>query len=298
MAKRTAHLHIGLPHSGGERLDAALQEHADVLRERGVLVPSTSTDEMFRAAVELRREHKAWGLRRKDVEGVWAGICRRAHKGRGDVVVGHPLLAGATPAEIDLLVDRLAGFAIHVVVTVGVPDARLSAFPDDHDLVDVLRRWSAVVSSPSRVHVVACDVDAPADAWAAFGRVLGVDTTDLELPGAVAGEVDVHALRLIAEGTASLASADELAAIADEWAKVVADEGYDVHGDLAGLVAATRSATDGQPGELTVAALGDALSDTLAEVTRLRARTVELERDNARLVKKRRKLKDRLAELG
>ena len=52
-------------------------------------VPARSTDEMFHAAVEMRRDHASWGLRRRDVEGAWAGVCRRALKDRGPVVVGH-----------------------------------------------------------------------------------------------------------------------------------------------------------------------------------------------------------------
>ena len=295
MAKRAAYLHIGLPHSGGERIDAALQEHAGALAPSGVLVPSRSVDEMFRAAVELRREHKAWGLRRKDVEGVWSGVCRRTTKGHDDVLVGHHLLAGSTEAEIDLLVDRLSGFAVHVVVTVAAPDARLSAFPDDHDLADVLRRWDRVVSSSDRMHVVVCDRTDPSAAWAEIGRVVGFDAAPLPLPAALVDRVDTAALRVIAESSASLAHADDLVAVVEEWAKLVADRGYDVRGDLIGLVAAASTAAVESP-DLGAAALGEALSDTLAEVTRLRARTRELERDNAKLAKKKRKLKDLLAQ--
>jgi hypothetical protein len=293
MAKRTAFLHIGLPHAGGDRIDAALHQHADALAGSGVAVPAKSVDESFRAAVEIRRDHKAWGLRRKDVEGVWSGICRRAYKSKDTVVMGHSLLAGATEAEIDLLVDRLPGFTIHVVVTVAAPDARLSAFPDDHDLADVLRRWDRAVCTPDRMHLVVCDPGAPVPAWEAFGQVVGFEAAGLELPTPLLGEVDTGALRLIAEGTSSLSTQDDLVAVAEEWAKVVADAGYDVRGDLTALVAGVGSAHESDDA-LRLAVLSEALSDSLAEVTRLRARTRDLERENDKLSKKKRKLKQRL----
>ena len=73
-------------------LTAALEQHRDTLSDVGVTAPAKSADEAFRAAVELRREHRAWGLRRKDVEGTWSAICRLALKQRHTVVVGHELL--------------------------------------------------------------------------------------------------------------------------------------------------------------------------------------------------------------
>jgi hypothetical protein len=296
MAKRTAHLHLGLPHSGGERLDAALHDHAAALAEAGVLVPSRSVDETFRAAVELRRDHKAWGLRRKDVEGVWAGICRRADKGSGDVVVGHHLMAGATDPEIDLLVHGLAGFSLHLVVTVAAPDARLTAFPDDHDLAAVLGRWERVVTSPDRVHVVVCDVADPVPAWTALGDLVGFPAAGLEVPAPRVGEVDTHALRLLAEGTSSLATHEDLEQVVAAWVALVAERGYDVRGDLGTLAQRTREAGEGDDSAAATSALGEALSDSLAEITRLRARARELERDNARLTSKKRKLKQRLSD--
>jgi hypothetical protein len=48
--------------------------------------------EMFNAAVEMRRDHRDWGLRRKDVEGSWAHLCRRAIKNKDTVVFSHHLL--------------------------------------------------------------------------------------------------------------------------------------------------------------------------------------------------------------
>lgn len=303
MAKRIAHVYVGLPHSGADLALAALEQHADALADAGVRQPAKSSDEMFRAAVEVRRDHRSWGLRRKDVEGVWSGICRRAFKGKDTsaVLVGHDLLAGASLDEIALLVDGLAGFAVHVTVTASAPDARVSLFPDDQDLADVLERWGSAVSSPDRIHVVVTDPADPGATWAALGRILGVDTSPLLLPSSLplgAGP-DVGALRLVAEASGSLASYDELVAIGEEWAQVVADRGYDVHGDLGLLVPAHQvrelGDVDAAPDD-RISVLTSALSESLAEVSRLRERTRELEERNTKLEKKRSKLKRKLAD--
>ena len=172
MAKKQAYLIVGLPHSGVPALSAALEEHREALAAQGVRVPAKSADETFRAAVELRREHRAWGLRRKDVEGTWAGICRRLHKHPEPAVLGHELLAGAGPREIALLVDGLGGRDLHVVVLAGAPDARVAVLPDELDLESVLSRWSGAVASPDRVHVV---VGGAAAAWTTLAGLLGVD---------------------------------------------------------------------------------------------------------------------------
>lgn len=201
MAKQKSFLLVGLPHAGVPLLTEALEQHRDALVERGVRSPAKSADEAFRAAVELRREHKAWGLRRRDVEGAWVGICRRALKHKDTVVVGHELLAGATRDEIALLVDGLARTQIHVVVLAGAPDGRLGLFPDELDLSGVLARWHLAVSSPDRVHVVVTDPADPVVAWRALGALVGFDADRLPLPepATVVTAADAASLRLIAE---------------------------------------------------------------------------------------------------
>src|SRR5690349_16959169 len=121
--KRKAFIHVGLPGGPGDFLEIALRKHAHPLAALGVRNPAGSADEMFRAAVEIMREHKAWGYERREVEGVWSGICRRGHKGRDTLVVTQPTLAGATSPQIELLFDGLTGFERHVVVTAAAPDA-------------------------------------------------------------------------------------------------------------------------------------------------------------------------------
>jgi len=298
MARQRAFLHIGLPHSGGDLLDAALRRHVGTLvddRGRSVRLPARSEMEMFNAAVEIRREHRAWGLRRKDVEGSWSGLCRRAIKNKDTVVFSHHLLAGCTPDEIALLVDQLPGCAVHVVLTVGPPDPRLALFPDEYDLTSVLDRWSSAVRGPDRVHVVAVDPGRPEEAWHALGSVIGVDTRPLALPSAPVPATDPAALRLLAESAGDLATYDDLASVPEEWAKVVADHGYDVRGDLPALAA--HAPAEGSRTQHQLDTVAEALSETVAEVVRLRTRAAELEQRNAKLERKRLTLKRKLARL-
>ena len=284
MTKPKSFLLVGLPHTGVPLLTAALELHRDALAELGVTAPARSADEAFRAAVELRREHRAWGLRRKDVEGTWSAICRRALKARRTTVVtGHELLAGATPDEIALLVDGLAGTQVHVVVLAGAPDCRIGLFPDELDLGGVLRRWAGAISSPDRLHVVVTD---PADgnvAWRALGSLVGFDADRLTLPDPVGLVVpaDAASLRLVAESSGVHVDHDELVETAEEWGKLVAGHGYDVVGDLRDLVP-VRPAHSTDPAraayDLRVDVLTESLAEAVTEVGRLRARLRELER--------------------
>ena len=283
MGKPKSFLLVGLPHTGVPLLTAGLEQHRDALADSGITAPAKSADETFRAAVELRREHRAWGLRRKDVEGTWSAICRRALKERQTAVVGHELLAGATPDEVALLVDGLAGTQVQVVVLAGVPDSRIGLFPDELDLGSVLDRWAVAVGSPDRLHVVVSD---PADAtvaWRALGSLVGFDADRLTLPGPAGLVVpaDTASLRLIAESSGVHVNHDELVEIAEEWGKLVAEHGYDVLGDLHDLVP-TRPAGSTDPARAAydqrVDMLTEALAEAVTEVGRLREQLRELER--------------------
>ncbi len=299
MAKQRTFLLVGLPHTGLPVLVAALEQHRDELAERGVRVPVKSADEAFRAAVELRREHKAWGLRRRDVEGTWVGIGRRVHKHKATAIVGHELLAGAAPDEIALLVDGLAGTQVHVVVLASAPDGRLGLFPDELDLADVASRWEQAGTGPDRVHVVVADPTDPGVAWRALGAVTGFDAEHLPLPARVTPVADTATLRLIAESSGLHVDHDELVEVAEEWAKVVTGRGYDVVGDLHDLVP-VRPAGPTDPARAAyderVDILNDALSEAVAEVGRLRELLAAAERRNLKLERKRRKLGRKLAE--
>ena len=313
MAKPKSFLLVGLPHAGVPLLTAALERHRGILAERGVRVPARSADEVFRAAVELRREHKAWSLRRKDVEGTWSGLCRRAlkhaAKDGSSVVVGHELFAGAARHEIALMVDGLAETEVHVVVLAGVPDGRVGLFPDELDLAGVLERWEVAATRPERVHVIVTDPTDASVAWRALGDLVGFDTAVLPLPepGSVVTAADAASLRLIAESSGVHVGHDELVELAEQWAKGVADHGYDVVGDLRDLVPVVPAASSdpSDPSDPAQVAPGDridlltgALCEAVAEIGRLREELALAHRTHRKLDKSWRKLGRRLEAAG
>lgn len=217
--KRKAYLHIGLAHSGGGLLESALARHTAALDAHGLRHPAGSPEEMFRASVEMRRDHRAWGFRRREVEGTWAEICRRAHRGRHDVILSQERLGACTPGQIELLLDGLAGFEVHLIVTARDLGSQLLAawaarvesgrsvslarfcdrvldpgrthdqaqqFWADQELGEVLERWGAAIRRPHRLHVVVVPPaaeDPHTAVWNAVGDIVGVDTTTLPLPG-------------------------------------------------------------------------------------------------------------------
>ena len=228
MARRKAFLHVGLPRSGGGFIESALAEHAEALVEVGITAAAVAPDETFRAALEIRRDHRAWGYPRRAVEGTWAELCRRAAKGVGDVVVSQELLASCTRSQIDLLLDALTAFEVHAVITVRDPSGP--------DLAEVAARWSAALRSPQRVHVLV----APADGdlrlalWNGLGDLVGFDATRLPLSEPTVPAHLVRSLLRAVDGPP--ATEDERLERAERWRKDLADGGYDVRGDSADLL--------------------------------------------------------------
>jgi len=174
MAKKLkVFLHVGMP-GAGDIVEAALVHHRDALVELGVDVPARSAEESFLAALEILREHKAWGFARKEVEGQWAGLCRRVADSRQTVALSLPLMATASRPEIDLLLDGLAGRQVNVVLMAGAAD-------DAGELDEIAARWGAAVRKPERLHVVRLDELTPKRAWEAFGKAAGFGTASLRL---------------------------------------------------------------------------------------------------------------------
>lgn len=144
MSKKKAYLLVGPAVPGVEELHEELDRHTERLDEAGLVVPTVSQAELFRAGIEIRRTHKAEGLRRKDVEGTWASVCRTAEKTRRDVVLGQDRYADATPEQIALMLDGLAAFQVHVVLTVTAKTERVD---------DVIEPWTQLVKA-KRLHVL------------------------------------------------------------------------------------------------------------------------------------------------
>ncbi|NHC24646.1 hypothetical protein G6553_15890 [Nocardioides sp. IC4_145] len=110
-------LHVGLPKTGTTYLQSLLATHRDALRAGGVLHPFLRPGAMFHAAVELRGSAAKFGLAESEVAGTWAALCERARAHDGPVLLGHEVLAGATPEQVAATLAPLDGHEVDVVVT-------------------------------------------------------------------------------------------------------------------------------------------------------------------------------------
>jgi hypothetical protein len=146
MAKHTAHLHIGPAVPGVLAPHAVLRDDA-YLAGCGVVVPPVAQAGMDRADIEIRRRHKAVGLRRRDVEGAWAEVCRAAFRARSDVLISQPGFVEADFHQVALALDGLVGLELHLLVTPAEPVGT-------GDLGRLLGPWARFVRKPGRVHVL------------------------------------------------------------------------------------------------------------------------------------------------
>ena len=112
MAKRLFLLHIG-------PAPVDVSAMSDALALGRISVPDAPAGAFAHAGLEIRRTHKAAGLKRKQVEGSWATVCRRAWKTKSDVFVSMPDFFGATPEQAALALDGVADFKLVLVVTSG-----------------------------------------------------------------------------------------------------------------------------------------------------------------------------------
>jgi len=144
MAKHHVFLHLGPGLLGVDSPHAALV-HNHTLARSGLAVPALDAAHMERADLEIRRCHREAGLSRRDVEGAWAEVCRRAYRARRDVVISQPGLVHASADQAALAYDGLFGLRVHLVLTPATE-------PDD--LESALGPWAALVRKGSRRHVV------------------------------------------------------------------------------------------------------------------------------------------------
>ena len=208
VSERRVFLHVGVPKSGTTFLQASLARNRAALRKAGVVYPE-SQETMFLAALDVRGTHKSWGRKRKEVEGRWDDLCRKARKFDGNTIVSHELLAAASVHQVIAALTMLRGLEVHVVVTArdlgrqataewqeGIKHGRQLTFDQfrhtvlaadfeneyarrfwaAQDLPGVLSRWASVVRA-ERVHVV-CSPPQPAEPsllWQRFTEALDLD---------------------------------------------------------------------------------------------------------------------------
>ena len=137
MAKRLFLLHLG-----PDTVDLDdMRESLDLGR---IATPDVDPEVLELAGIEITRTHKAAGMSRKEVEGAWAKVCRKAWKAKADVFVSAPGLFDASSEQAALALDGLPGFKVVLVVTSGFavppPAAWLSLVKEDrvHVLPDNL----------------------------------------------------------------------------------------------------------------------------------------------------------------
>jgi hypothetical protein len=168
MAKRKVYLHIGPGVPGVAEPHAALRGSA-VLHAAGLATPKVEQSEMDRADIEVRRRHRSLGLKRKQVEGAWAEVCRRAFKKarKGyDVVISQPAFVEADYHQVALALDGLVGLQLHLVLT---PGDRL----DEGNLAELAGDWGKFVTKEGRIHVLPLPAQtSPEELAAAMARLV------------------------------------------------------------------------------------------------------------------------------
>jgi hypothetical protein len=284
MARRTVFWHIGPADPGTTFLAEALQQQRDGLTVRGIALP----------------------------RGRWHEIEDQVWKHKGTSLLSTPEISRADQEKVALRLNGLFGVEVHLVVLVrdlptqvyagwqaGLQHGSTTSLtkyaervldPDrshwqaeefwaGRDLAEVLPRWTRAMHA-DRLHVVAAPTD-PDDLWTSFLRVAGI--ADLTRPAGL----EAPALTADLEG-------ERVLDITTGWAKLIADKGYDMQGSL---IAASATAAVGADRAEQFEAVTELLTATTAEVERLTIEVGRLREENARLDRKRRKHKRRLAAL-
>lgn len=130
MAKHHVFLHIG---PGAIEIDGDVRER---LAAVGVLTPDVTDDRLRHADLEIRRAHKSAELKRRDVEGAWAKVCRKTFRLKSSAFISQPRFIEADTDQAALALDGLAGLKTHLVLHGEAPEA-----------------WTRLVK-PDRIHAI------------------------------------------------------------------------------------------------------------------------------------------------
>jgi hypothetical protein len=284
MARRKVIWHIGPADPGTEFLAAALQATRPAFADHGIAVPS----------------------------GPWQEIEGQIYRHKGISLLSTPAVSRADRAKVSTRLAGLRDVELHLVLLVRDLPTQVYAgwqaglqhgsttslkkyagrildpershwqaeeFWHGADLDRVLPLWTRGMH-PERVHVIASPAD-PDGIWDRLTDILGIDglrRPDGFVPAPLAADLDP----------------ERVLDITSSWAKQIADKGFDMQGSLVAAAAAAPGAPD--RGE-QLDAVAELLTATTTELERLRAEVGRLREDNERLDRKRRKYKQRVAEL-
>jgi hypothetical protein len=226
-------VHVGVPKSGTSFIQATLRDNRARLREAGILYPSRTRGDMFRAALDANGHARYWGFSDEQVAGAWEEICARVRRFAGTSVISSEFLCTAPAERITEALRHLEGIEVHVVVTArdlarqlpaewqeGIKHGRsvryasfrerildperrhphARRFWNAQDVPDVLARWGAALP-PERVHLVTCPPPGapPNLLWERFSSLFDLPPGTAELPGQLAntslGVTQIEVLR-------------------------------------------------------------------------------------------------------
>jgi hypothetical protein len=172
MAKHHAFVLVGPSIPAADELIDELSRRSELLDEAALALPKVTQADLFRSSVELLRTHKAESMRRADVEGSWARVCRKAEKTKADVLFGMSSYVAASPEQIALMLDGLAAFRTHIIITTE---------RGSEGIDELIEPWTQAVKA-SRLHVLTLEKSDDLDVL--LGRVLELArdtrTADLE----------------------------------------------------------------------------------------------------------------------
>lgn len=181
--RRPFFLHIGTRKSGTSYLQAALRESVPALRSQGVGMPFTDWNDHFNRVLTplMKFDEGDVATAMRDLKSM-ASRCAAMSEPR--LLASFEDLAELKPEQISLLIETLADFDVHIVITARhwgkaipsewqqcVKERLLLSFPDylqaisqrsgedstrfmqRQDVAEIVARWTAA-TSPDRVHLI------------------------------------------------------------------------------------------------------------------------------------------------